>query len=397
MPTIYTNAILLTPFEKIAPGAVAVSESGDILYAGLVAGAPETGGKPIDLGGKIVMPGFIDVHVHGGIGVSFGEGDPAGELRRYSAWVTSTGVTGYFCSLAASGREALLALVLAYAGEMQAWRNSPGSTRGAEPLGIHLEGPYLNPEKKGAFNPAWLRKPALHEVEILLEAGQGWIRQVTLAPELPGAPEAARRFKEAGVVVALGHSSADFELASAALAGDFMHVTHAFNAQSGFHHRQPGVFGAVMASDGPTAELIADGVHVHPGAMKVLYRCLGNDRVVLITDAMSGAGLPDGKYELVGNPVTVKDGQARLSDGTIAGSTAAMHACVWNMHALVGVPLLDAVRMASWNPARVFGLERRLGSLEPGKDANLVVLGKGGEVEMTVVKGEIQYSAGSVQ
>jgi N-acetylglucosamine-6-phosphate deacetylase len=395
MPTLFTNAILLTPFERVEPGALAVSAEGKILYAGPAAGAPETGGESIDLGGSWLAPGFIDVHVHGGIGISFGEGDPAEEIRRYATWVTRTGVTGFLCSLAAPDGAALLALVRAYVEALEAWKSSAqpqglAQPAGAEALGIHLEGPYLNPEKKGAFNPAWLRRPASEEVEALLEAGQGWIRQVTLAPELPGSEEAARRFRQAGVVAALGHTSAGYDLASAALAGNFKHVTHAFNAQSPFHHREPGVFGAVMASENATAELIADGVHVHPGAMKVLYRCLGSERVVLITDAMSAAGLPDGPYELVGNPVTVKNGQARLSDGTLAGSTAAMHACVWNMHTLVGVPLLETVRMASWNPARVFGLERRLGSLEPGKDANLVVLGKSGEVEMTVVKGKVQ-------
>ncbi len=389
MSTTFFNAKLFTPLEIIQPGTVIVSDSGKIRYAGLSDNAPDVGGERIDLRGRILGPGFIDIHVHGGIGVSFGaSGDPVDELQRYSAWVKGTGVTGYLCSLAASDREALLELVRAYAYTLQACADENGPP-GAEPLGIHLEGPYLNPEKKGAFNPAWLRQPSLDEVDALLEAGGGWIRQVTLAPELPGSFEIARRFHEAGAKVALGHSSADYELASAALQGDFKHVTHAFNAQSGFHHRQPGVFGAVMASNEATAELIADGIHVHPGAIKVLYRCLGSERVALITDAMMGAGLPDGIYDLVGNPVFVKDGQARLKDGTIAGSTATMDACVRNMHSLAGVPLIEAVKMASLIPASAMRLASRLGSLEAGKDASLVILDEDGRVEGTVVRGKM--------
>jgi N-acetylglucosamine-6-phosphate deacetylase len=389
MSRIFTHTILFTPHEIIEQGALVVSDEGKIQYAGPQQGVPALDGQRIDLGGNILAPGYIDVHVHGGMGISFGGSrDPLDELRRYSAWVTGTGVTGFVCSLASADRQSLLALVRAYSYALQKYSLETESY-GAEPLGIHLEGPYLNPEKKGAFNPAWLRPPYLSEVDALLEAGQGWIRQVTIAPELSGAEETARRFRENGVTVALGHSSADFELASTALSGSYRHVTHAFNAQSGFHHRQPGVFGAVMASERVTAELIADGLHVHPGAMKVLHRCLGSERIVLITDAMPGAGLPDGTYDLVGNPVVVKDGQARLPDGTIAGSTATMDTCIRNMHFLAGVPLIDAVKMGSYNPARAMGLDGRLGSLEVGKDASLVILSPQGKVEGTVVKGKI--------
>lgn len=389
MTRIFSNANLFTPLETIRSGIVIVSDTGQIQYAGPAEGAPAVGGEKIDLGGRFLAPGYIDIHVHGGMGVSFGaSGDPREELQRYSTWVTGTGVTGYLCSLAASGRASLLELVRAYTLALDAGAREAVPV-GAEPLGIHLEGPFLNPDKKGAFNPAWLRQPSLSEVDALLEAGRGWIRQATLAPELPGAADIARRFGEAGVTVALGHSSADYDLASAALRGDFKHVTHAFNAQSGFHHRQPGVLGAVMASDRATAELIADGIHVHPGAMKVLHRCLGSDRVALITDAMMGAGLPDGAYDLVGNPVFVKDGQARLQDGTIAGSTATLDACVRNMHSLVGVPLIEAVKMASLIPAKAISLVNRLGSLEAGKDASMVILDGDGRVEGTVVRGKL--------
>jgi len=215
---------------------------------------------------------------------------------------------------------------------------------------------------------------------------------MTMAPELPHANEVARLFRQNGVVVALGHTNTDYETASKALKGDFVHVTHTFNAQSSFDHRAPAVFGAVMSSDNVTAELIADCVHVHPAAMKVLIRSLGTERVVLITDAMTGAGLKDGKYMLAGNEVTVKDGHATLANGTLAGSIATLNQCVRNVNQLVGFPLVDAVKMASLNPARAMGLGDRLGAIQPGKDASLTVIDEDVTVYLTMVKGKIVYN-----
>jgi N-acetylglucosamine-6-phosphate deacetylase len=177
------------------------------------------------------------------------------------------------------------------------------------------------------------------------------------------------------------------------LRGDFTHVTHTFNVQRGFHHRQPGVIGAVLASDEVSAELIADAVHVHPGAMKVLLRCLGTDRVVLITDAMAGAGLPNGVYELMQRPVTVMDGRASLPDGTIAGSAATLNQCVRNVGRLVDVSLIDAVKMASLNPCRVLGLTDRLGNVAVGRDASLAVIDEDVNVHLVMVRGKLVYNA----
>jgi len=383
--TLYYTKVF-TPIEVIERGAVVVSDRGRIAYVGAMEDAPCVDGLRMDMRGRIVVPGFIDVHVHGGNSITFGmPGRIAEDLRAYSEWISSTGVTGFLCSIAAPDAKALVQMVGAFADALEA------GVPGAEALGLHLEGPFINKEKKGAFNPAWIRQPAMEETEAVLEAGRGWIRQVTLASELPGAQKVAARFREAGVVVSLGHTNADYATASAALQSNFTHVTHTFNAQRGFHHRKPGVFGAVMGSDEVTAELIADTVHVHPGAMKMLLRCLGTDRVVLITDAMAGAGLPDGTYQLVGHQVTVKDGQARLSDGTLAGSTASLNECVRNVNQQVGVPLLDAVKMASLNPARAMGFTDRLGSIAVGKDASLAIIDEQVNVYLTMVKGKIVY------
>lgn len=386
MSTIFFDATVFTPNAALERQAVVVDDTGTIAFVGKVEDAPKVAGLHLNLRGRILAPGFIDVHVHGGNGVSFLEQEPSAGLEAYSNWVASTGVSGFLLSIAAADGAGLTRLTRAYAEIL-----SQGLS-GSEPLGLHLEGPFINREKKGAFNPSWIRPASLQEAQDFLEAGRGWVRQMTLAPELPQATEIARLFRQNGVVVALGHSNADYACAAEALKGDFVHVTHTFNAQSSFDHRSPGVFGAILGSDHVTAELIADGYHVHPGAMKVLIRCLGTERVVLITDAISGAGLNEGTYSLVGNEVTVKDGRATLANGTLAGSVTTLNVCVRNVNRLAGFPLLEAVKMASLNPARAMGLGDRLGTIQPGKDASLTVIDEDVNVYLTMVKGKIVYN-----
>jgi N-acetylglucosamine-6-phosphate deacetylase len=323
MNLILENATIYSPLKIIEEGSLIISSEGLIDYVGKSRQVKE---EAIDLQGKILAPGFIDIHVHGGKGIMFGHGDLASEIEKYSMWVAGNGVTGFLCTIAGPDAASTNALIKAYVPILEK------GVSGAQALGLHLEGPFLNPEKKGAFNPKWLRPPSRQEAETYLKLGKGWIHQMTLAPELEGAEEIAKLFRAAGVVIALGHSNTDYATASSALKGNFTHVTHTYNAQSGLHHRTPRVVGAILASDNITAELIADTVHVHPAAMKILLRCLGADRIVLITDAMPGAGLPDGIYELVGQKAIVKDGLATLEDGTIAGSTALLNNCVHNMN-----------------------------------------------------------------
>ncbi len=384
--TLLYFANIVTPTEVIEHGAVAISE-GNIVYVGAMENAPHHCEYRLELRGKYLAPGFIDMHDHGGTGISFeNTSNLHQDLQTYSQWVVSTGVTNYLCSIAAPDSKTLVEKINRYVDVFKQ------GVEGAQPIGLHLEGPFLNKQKKGAFDPAWLRMPSLEEAQSYIKAGKGWIYQMTLAPELPGAQEIAALLRSEGILVSLGHTDSDYETASAALKGNFTHVTHTFNAQSGFHHRRPGVFGAIFTSDEITAELIADTVHAHPGAMKILVRCLGTDRIVLITDAMPGAGLPDGIYDLVGLKVTVKDGHANLPDGTIAGSTVLLNQCVRNVNQLVGVSFPDAVKMASLNPARTMGLADRLGSIAVGKEANLVVLDQDANVFMTMVKGQIVYN-----
>jgi len=386
MAWLFYDATVFTPTQVLERQAVVIDDDGIIAYVGDMHAAPPVDGMRINLRGRILAPGFIDVHVHGGNGINFGDEDLREGLHRYSEWVASTGVTGWLPSISAPNAETLIEIIKGYV------RILDGEMPGAEPLGLHLEGPFINVQKKGAFNPAWIHEGSLAEAQAYIDAGQGWITQVTLAPELPNGQEIAGLLRRNGIVAAMGHTNTDYEFASQALRGNFTHVTHTFNAQSGFDHRAPGVFGAILGSDHITAELIGDGYHVHPGAMKVLLRSLGTDRVVLITDAIMGTGLPEGEYHLVGHDVTVKDGRATLANGTLAGSVATMSMCVRNVNKLVGYPLVEAVKMASLNPARAMGFAGRLGSVQPGKDASLTVIDENAKVYMTIVKGKIVYN-----
>lgn len=386
MAVILERAKILTPTETFQQGTVIVGDDGKIEFVGPLDLAPKVTGNRLNLENYSILPGLIDIHVHGGHGITFGEGNLAAGLAEYSNWVVRFGVTGFLTTITASTQEDLVEKIKAMVVEFK--KGLPG----ASGLGIHLEGPFMNVEKKGAQNPAWIRNPNLDEAEMYLQAGGGWIKQITIAPELPGAKEVANLFYNTGVSVAIGHSAADYETAKIALESYWNHVTHTFNAQTGLHHREPGVVGAVMGSDEITAELIADLIHVHPGAMNALVRCLGADRIVLVTDAMEAAGLPDGIYHLLGVKVYVSDGKATQEDGTIAGSTVLLNQCVRNMNQTVDVPLLDAVKMATINPARVIGEGDQRGSIEVGKVADLIVVDEDLNIHLTMVNGKIVYS-----
>jgi N-acetylglucosamine-6-phosphate deacetylase len=383
MITIFENGTICTPLEMIDDGVVTVDDSGKLSYVGSKAGALTAQGRRIDLAGRILSPGFIDIHTHGGFGITFGDGaDLKADLVHYARSIKGFGVTGFLMSVVQGTPEEEEAMIVEYAGML------PGFDEGAEVIGLHLEGPFLCREKKGAFNPNWLREPTIEEMERYLKAAKGWAKQMTIAPEFAHSAEVAAMMQEAGCVAALGHSNTSYEVAADALRGDFTHVTHTYNAQRGFNHREPGVVGAILASDKVTAELIPDTIHVHPGAMITLVRCLGTDRVVAITDAMAAAGFGDGDYELVGKPVSVKDGKATQADGTIAGGASTLNVCVDNLHKLVGVTLPEAIKMASLNPAKVIGEDKRIGSIEAGKDANLIVIDEDVNVYLTMVKGK---------
>jgi N-acetylglucosamine-6-phosphate deacetylase len=387
MAIILKNANILTPLDRIEDGAVVVSEEGLITYVGSRESMLISEGLHLDMHHKWVVPGLVDIHVHGGHGVDFsGREDVSAALGEYALWAAQHGVTAFVCSLAAPDPSALRKKIRSYVEVLG------GYFKGAQPIGLHLEGPYLSPKQKGAYASEWLRKPSPLEVKSLLEAGEGWIRQITLAPELPGAEETAAMCSEAGVVVAMGHTDADYERARQALAGHWTHVTHTYNAMRGFSHRDPGALGAVLTSDQATAEVIADGFHVHQASMRILLRCLGVDRIVLVSDANMAAGLGDGQYQLLDQPISVAGGRATREDGSLAGSTQPLIGCLHEVTKIGGVSLQQGLQMMTRNPADAMHLSNGLGGLEVGQEAHLTVIDEEMHVYLTMVKGEIVHS-----
>ncbi|WP_134740373.1 N-acetylglucosamine-6-phosphate deacetylase [Nocardioides sp. 503] len=364
-------ARVVTPTRVLAPGWVFVE--GDRVVA-VGEGAP---GRPaeVDQPGATLVPGFVDVHVHGGGGASFdtGTADAAAAVTRAHL---AHGTTTMVASLVTATPERLLASVAELA----------VAAADGVVAGIHLEGPWLSPKRAGAHDPALLTEPDPALLEALLEAGRGQVRMVTLAPELPGGLDAVRRLAAAGVVAAIGHTEATYDQARAALDAGARVGTHLFNAMRPLHHREPGPIAALLERPDACVELIADGVHVHPAALRLAAEAKP-ERIVLVTDAMAAAAAADGDYRLGRMTVTVRDGVARLAEGgAIAGSTLTLAAAVRYAVQVTGLPLVDAVRAATSTPAEMLGLEG-VGSLVPGHRADLVVLDEHLDVQRVLHRG----------
>ncbi len=378
--TALTDARLILP-DRVVDGSV-LFEGGSIVAAGPSVVAP-AGAESIDAEGLYVAPGFIDIHVHGGGGISLFTDDPE-QIRAYARWVTSRGVTSFVISTVAADHDSTIRNLR---GSVAALREATG---GARPLGFHLEGPFLNPRRKGAFAESALRLPNAREFGAYVEAAGGAIRQVTLAPELPGAEDLVRAVLDAGAVPAMGHTDATYEEARRAFELGVRHVTHCYNAMRPLAHRDPGCLGAALTSDRVTCELICDGAHVHPAAAELLVRAKGVDRTVLVTDGMTLAGTGEGVLEWEGGRIEVKGLAAVRDDGTLVGSVATMDDLVRNAVRWLPVTLPEAVRMATLNPARVIGEEGR-GRIEPGAAADLVLLDDDLRVVSTLVAGRVVY------
>jgi N-acetylglucosamine-6-phosphate deacetylase len=327
-------------------------------------------------GDDIIVPGFVDLHCHGGGGHTFTLGDPDA-ARGAAAFHLANGTTTMLASLVSSPYELMRDATAAYL---------PLVADGTI-AGIHFEGPYLSGARCGAQNPAYLRDPSIEELTALVKLGDGAVRMVTIAPELPGALDAIGYLVEAGVIAALGHTDATYEQTLAGVAAGGTVGTHLFNGMPPPHHRHPGPVFALLRSPSIVCELIADGFHLHPGSLALAAHSAGPDRAALITDAMDAAGMPDGRYELGGQGVEVTDRVARLIEGgSIAGSTLTMDLALRNTVA-AGIALPDAVAMASTTPARALGLADQVGALEAGLRADLVVLSPELEVKRVMRAG----------
>ena len=386
---------VITPDGEIDRGIVLCQE-GRIVHVGRIGDGtdPEPDSLILDATGQIVMPGFIDTHFHGSGGDDV-MADGAEGLLRISRNLLRYGTTGYLVTTVAARREDLLyAIEATLAAEATANDAADSAAAGASILGLHLEGPYLNVRFKGA-QPEWgIRDPDPEEARELLLAAGGRVKVMTLAPELPGGMELIRLLVEAGVAPSLGHSMASYETALAAIEAGATRATHLFNAMSGVHHRTPGLAAACLVEPGIQAELICDGVHVHPRMARLAWQSKGREGLTLITDATAAQGKGDGTYQLGDFQIEVRGPLCTLPDGvTIAGSVLTMNHAVGNAMAFTGMSLSDAAFVASTSPARLCGVADRKGSIEVGKDADLSILEADLSVARTVLGGRLVYVA----
>ncbi|MBY3618406.1 N-acetylglucosamine-6-phosphate deacetylase [Acinetobacter sp. CUI P1] len=340
---------------------------------------PEGQYERIDGGGHLLVPGMIDVHIHGANGFDMMDGTEK-SIQEVSSACASSGCTSFLATSVSSTLEDLLEMI-------RSVKRVIGHEVGAKIAGIHLEGPYLNPKRKGMQNEKYLRHPNLEEMNLIFEEAGSLIKMVTIAPELPGGMELISFLKEKGVVIAIAHSDATYEEAKQAFASGASHVTHCFNGMRPIHHRDPGVIVAAFEEKHVSLQAIVDNVHLHPAIIRLMHTLKGPEGMVLITDALQAMGLGDGDYMFGGHHVTVFEGVARLKDGTLASSTVTMNEAL-RYTVETGIPLIDAVKMASTTPAHILGLQEK-GVITSGFDADLVLLDDEFKVRWTMVDGQI--------
>ena len=384
-PIVIRAGRALTPFEEI-PDAVVVVQGSRISAVGPRGQVDlPRGAREVNAAGKTVVPGFVDVHIHGAGGHDVMEGTREA-LEIVSATVAEHGTTSFVATTVTASEKDTCFSVAGIASFVL--NTSQYATRelSAEALGIHFEGPFISPARRGVHPAQWIVPPSLEMFAQFLKQARGTAQILTLAPELPGALELIAAARQAGLVVSLGHTDATFEEARAAIAAGATHAAHVFNAMRPFSHRGTGVIGAVLTSPQVSAELIADGVHVDEAAIRMLVELKTAERAILVSDGISATGMPDGKYQLGLFQVKVSGGVARNTEGKLAGSTLTLDRALRNMVAL-GVPLGSALRMVTANPARQIGLGARKGVLAPGADADLVFLNDKLEVAGVMTRG----------
>jgi len=384
--SIILHGNIITPFQLLENKAIFI-ENGEIIEIKDerkidTATLGET--EIIEAQGKFVVPGYIDIHIHGGGGSDVMDGDWE-TINQIAITHSCFGTTSFLPTTMTMSKNKIIKSLQGIC------KAAKKGTAGAKILGVNLEGPYINSEKKGAQKEEDIRLPSIEEFIQFQQTSGDLIRLITLAPEIPGAINFIKYLGKQGIIVSVGHSNATYAQVQAAINVGLSHVTHTFNAMRGLHHREPGVVGAALSSPELTVEMIADGIHIHPVVMKILIQVKEIEKIVLITDAMRAAGMSEGIYELGGQEVTVDKGQARLKDGTLAGSILTMDKAVKNLVNKIGISLPKAIQMASYNPAKSVGVENKKGSLELGKDADIVILNKKLEVELTMVAGKVVY------
>ncbi len=330
-------------------------------------------GEVIDAEGLLVLPGLVDIHSHGAAGEDFSDGNPEG-LKKILQYEKRCGITSYCPTSMTFPKERLRQIFASIKGAQ--------TEDGAKVVGINMEGPFLDPAKKGAHVEKWIAAPDVAFVRELNQDVDGLVRLVTLAPNMDGAEEFIKEMHEE-VCISLGHTAADYDCASRAMKLGAHHVTHLYNAMQPFGHRAPGLIGAAMDDPECMVELICDGYHIHPSAIRAAFRMFGPERVILISDSMRATGMENGTYELGGQEVTVKDRKAVLKDGTLAGSATNLYGCMCKAVEF-GIPLEQAIMAATANPARSIGIFDRVGSIRIGKQADLLLVSENLELKRVI-------------
>lgn len=384
MELAFIGADIVTPFRIVKNGLV-VTVNNQIYHVGAKSDFDSSRKRKVyDVSGKYIMPGFIDLLVHGGAG-GYGFSDESDEsIEKISNYFLEKGSTSILASLHAKPKEALL-------NDFRRVSKYIKSHPDSNIIGIHMEGPYLNEKLKGAMNAEYLWKPSVESFREMWEASDGTMKMMTIAPELDGALDVIKEASFYGVVCSIGHSTASYEVVDSAIDNGVAHITHMFNAMKPINHRDPGVATAAFLRDELKVQLIADTYHVHPATMELLIKSKTPKGVILITDSIRVGGMHEGEEtHFSDQKVTVQGNKAVMNDGTIAGSTLTLNRAIKNIVETTETKLSDAVRMATVNPSKVVGCPA--GVLSSGKPANFVVLDREFNVEMTIMNGKVRYT-----
>lgn len=389
MKILIKNVNVITPYEILEKYAVSI-ENGKIKNIGKDDDFNKDDfDEVINAEDRYLSPGFIDVHNHGNFGYSTMDGTFEA-LDSMSNFHLKNGVTGFLATTVTSSPEKTKEVIKTVADYIEVQNIEDEQEKiDSQVLGLYLEGPYFSQIKKGAQPAEYIKNPDLEELKEFIRLSNGNVKIVALAPETPGALEAISYLRSEGITIAAGHTNATFEEAKVGIDRGITQVTHLYNGMRGFSHREPAVLGAALTDERIDCEMICDGIHLHTAAMQLAVKMKGNSGIILISDAMMATGIEEGEYELGNQKVFVKNGEARLADGTLAGSTLTLNKAVYNIVHMVNVPLKDAVRMASLNPARSIGLSNKKGSIEIGKDADLIIFDECINVSTVIVNGKV--------
>ncbi len=384
MRTLLTAGTVFTPTESIPNGAVLV-EDGSIAEIGSGEALAVAADRRLDFPDDVLAPGFIDLHIHGAVGHDFMQADGTA-FQKIGKFLARHGTTSYLPTTITSPEDELLPALASISAAIAAPASGTDTTPCARPIGIHLEGPFISDVRHGVHPAANIQRPSVIALDRYVNAARGSIRVLTMAPELPHAFPVITDARERGIIIAFGHTNASYKEAEKAICAGVSYSTHTFNGMRRMIHRDPGVVGAILSNQRVYADIVADGFHVHPPVVDLFLRCKGRERAILISDATSATGMPEGRYHL-GHFEAEVEGLLVESHGKLAGSVLTLEIAVQKVMEFAGWPLHDALRLVTLNPATLLGLENK-GRIAVGADADLVVLTGKGEVLRTFVGGQ---------